>query len=178
MNGVAFTLIQPTVSNEPTATADNAVTYSFTTAEGLFFRPTQVQLKASRIGTNGGAVDISWKNANGTYELETSLLPERNNDYTSFSRHIDDIPSATGTSSLVVNIYKLSNEKQIALADITVTGQVLALTSGISTVAQGFLQRTYYSLDGIRLSSLRPGPCIEVSVLPDGTCQSRKLILK
>jgi len=178
LNGTAFTLIQPTVSNEPTATADNAVTFSFTPAEGLFFRPTQVQLKASRIGTNGGAIDISWKNANGTYELESSLLPERNNDYTSFSRDIDNVPSATGPSSLIVNIYKLNNEKQIALADITVTGQVLSLTSGISTVTQGILQRTYYSPDGIRMTSPRPGPCIEVTILPDGTYQSRKLILK
>ena len=180
MNNVNYTLIQPKIKNESAANSGNAVTFSFNAETGYYFRPTNISLKASRIGTDGGLLDISWKNSNGTYEVESMLKPERNNAVTDFSKDITDIPSAMGQSSLIVNIYKLGNDKQIALANIVVTGQVLSESTGVTNILNGYQLRgaDYYTLEGLHVANPTRGIYIEAITLSDGSRQCRKVILK
>ena len=152
---VSFSKIQPSVSNEATADSDNSVTLSITMADGYYFRPTKVQFLASRFGTNGGKIDVAWQNLNGWTEIESALTPERNNEggYTTFSKAVTEIPSASGSNSLVLNIYSLANNKQIGFANIAVTGEVKkADPSGIRNVIYNRHDGKTYDLRGTEIS--------------------------
>lgn len=161
IGGVKFTLVQPTENNAKTANESNALTFSITVAEGHYFRPTSVSMMLSRIGTDGGSVDIYWKNANGSHEIETVLKPDRNNGtpgYTTFSKQLTEIGSAEGVNSLVVNIYALGSSKQIGLAGITITGQVKEddpTSIGHLTFTPG--QSKTYNLQGIEVENPSKG---------------------
>ncbi|MCR4853836.1 MAG: hypothetical protein K5893_09625 [Prevotella sp.] len=179
MNNVYYTLLQPTIKNEASANDGNAVSFNFTAGTGYFFRPTNVSLKASRIGTDGGLLDISWKNGNGVYEIESMVKPERNNSITEFSKDISNIPSAQGVSSLVVNIYKLGSDKQIALAGIVVTGQVLSESTGVTNIYNNchLNNAEYYTMEGIHIENPSHGVYIQIVTLPDGTRQCQKVLV-
>ena len=183
INGKAFTMFQP-AQKENAANDGNAVAFRFTPSDGHFFRPTKIEMKISRIGTDGGSVDIAWQNANGTTTLESELVPNRNNAdggyFTSFSRDITGITSAAGVSAVIVNIYRLNDNKQVAFADVTITGQVLSADTGIESLTTHLLPLTsdYYSLSGQRLSAPSRGISIQVNTLPDGKRQARKVIMR
>ena len=180
IGGVDFAEVAPKQNNEATANADNAVSFNITMADGYFFRPTNVSFLASRIGTDGGAIDVIWKNDNGEYTIRTGISPDRNNGtpgYSTISNDISAVGSASGTSSLRLHIYKLGNTKQIALANIAVSGEVKTTdTEGISQVAYGPVLTQYYSPDGTLLASPCKGINIITTTLPDGTRQSRKVM--
>lgn len=161
IGGITFTLIQPTENNAKTVNDGNALKFNITVAEGYYFRPTKVAMLLSRIGTDGGNVDISWKNATGSHEIETTLKPDRNNStpgYTSFSKELTEIGSSEGVNSLVVNIYALGNSKQIALADIIITGEVKVNdASSIRKITFDARTGKTYNLQGIEVENPSKG---------------------
>ena len=183
INGKSFTMFQP-AQKENSANEGNAVAFRFSPAEGHSFRPTKVEMKISRIGTDGGCVDIAWQNANGNTVLESELLPNRNNAeggfFTNFSRDISDVNSAPGVSAVVVNIYRLNDNKQVAFADVAITGQVLSAETGIERIIGNYTtgQYEYYSLEGQRLQVPPRGLSIQVDNLPDGSRISRKVVIR
>ena len=81
-----ITKFQSAVKNEALANDGNAVAFSFTMADGYFFRPTKVAFYACRCGTDGGRLDIYWQTPDEKKELELGLTPERNNNYTAFEK--------------------------------------------------------------------------------------------
>ena len=147
-NGSRITKFQPkTDTSSPTA--DNAVSFNITMADGYYFRPTKVAFQACRCGTNGGAMAIYWQNANGKKEVEYGLNPERNNDFTDYSKEINDVASAQGTSSLICHIYSLATNKQIAIGNVAITGEVKSDATGISEVRMMTLGGgKFYNLQG------------------------------
>ncbi len=126
-------LLQPAVK-ETAAAADNALTFSFTLRDGYIFQPTNVSFNASRIGTDEGAIDVSYSTASASTTLTTALKPERNSIdpyFSAYSQAVAGIAAAPGSHSLTLNIYNLANTKQYGLANITIDG-VLNSANGIA----------------------------------------------
>lgn len=118
------TLFNP---NEQQKEADesNAIRFMIRPYPGLTFTPTKVSLKSTRFGTDGGNLDFTWVNPDGTtVTLATGEKPERNNvnHYSNFNFDITGATPGEGECGLLINLYGLSNNKQIGFADIVIEG--------------------------------------------------------
>ena len=164
-DGTTITKFQPSINNEATANDNNAVSFTFSIADKYYFRPTKIEIKSVRCGTDGGAIDISWKNSLGTTSLETMLTPERNNNFTTsaYTDILSDVASTSGSCSLVVNIYKLGNTKQIGLGGIIITGDMKQdAASGIEEQKViTFDDAATYTLQGVRVDHPSKGIYIQ-----------------
>ena len=164
-DGTTITKFQPSINNEATANDNNAVSFTFSIADKYYFRPTKIEIKSVRCGTDGGAIDISWKNSLGTTSLETMLTPERNNNFTTsaYTDILSDVASTSGSCSLVVNIYKLGNTKQIGLGGIIITGDMKQdAASGIEEQKViTFDDAATYTLQGVRVDKPSKGIYIQ-----------------
>ena len=144
--------------------------------DGYYFRPKNISFLAARIGTDGGLLDVSWKNDKGKWLIDEAIKPERNNNYTTFSKDINNISSSEGTNSLSFNIYKLGSSKQIAIANVSISGEVKKVDNGISSVSDCNFSSKYYSIQGMKLSNLQKGINIQVLTNSNGTKETRKII--
>ncbi|MBM6991968.1 MAG: pectate lyase [Prevotella sp.] len=164
VSGITETLLQPTTL-QSAAASDNAVTFSFTLKDGYLFQPNNVSFYASRIGTDGGKIDVSYSTSTASTTLTTGLQPERNSIspyYTSFNQSVTDIPAAEGTHSLTFNIYNLANTKQYGFNSIVIDG-VINTTTGISRPAILVISSDApcYNLGGQRVSASYRGLVIK-----------------
>ena len=160
VNGVTFTLMQPVNNNESSANDANALSFRITPIDGYYFRPTKISFNTTRIGTDGGLVDIFWNNADGKHDIDAAIQPERNSTgYTSYSKDITDISSTQGTSSLMLCLYKLGSSKQVGYANVTVSGQMKKDATGIAEVenASFNMNQDYYNLQGQKVSNPKKG---------------------
>ena len=157
VGGVTFTLLQPSMNNEAAANDDNALSFCITPAEGYFFRPTKIAFNTVRIGTDGGLVDVFWKNAEGKYDIDSAISPERNNTgtFTKFSKDINSINSTAGSSSLMLCLYKLGSSKQVGYANVCISGQMKKEAAGIAEVENATfnMSKEVYNLNGQRVSN-------------------------
>ncbi|MCH5309222.1 MAG: hypothetical protein J1E58_05105 [Prevotella sp.] len=150
-----LTCIQPLIKDEPSANADNALTFTLTVRDGYLFKPTKLSFTAARIGTDGGRMDLFWQNDGGKTEIESGILPERNNNFTSYDENVYGVAAAGGVNSLVIHIYKLGNTKQIALGNIVVTGELKTAATGISDIQiDRASDNVIYNLQGVRVPNL------------------------
>lgn len=160
VNGVTFTLMQPVNNNESSANDDNALSFRITPMDGYYFRPTKIAFNTTRIGTDGGLVDIFWNNADGKHDIDAAIQPERNSTgYTSYSKDITDISSTQGTSTLMLCLYKLGSSKQVGYANVTVSGQMKKDATGIAEVenASFNMNQDFYNLQGQKVSNPQKG---------------------
>jgi hypothetical protein len=156
VNGVTMTLVQP-AAQASSPSDDNALTFSFTLNDGYYFQPTNVAFQASRIGTDGGKINVVYATDAASSTLATDLVPERNSVspyFTTFSQDITDVPAAGGTHNLTFTIYNLGNTKQYGFANIAITGLVSS-TTGISKVVtlEANTNAPTYNLSGQRVDS-------------------------
>lgn len=160
--GGTLTKFKPSIKNESAANENNALSFNITMAEGYFFRPTKVAFHACKCGTGGGTLAIYWKNANGKKEIEVGFNPERNNDFSAYEKEIHDVLSATGTSSLICHIYNLDTAKQLAIGNVTITGEVKNETNAIGEVRMVTLGgEKFYNLQGVEVKNLSKGIYIQ-----------------
>lgn len=118
-------LINPSISNEGSANADNAVTFYVIPKKGITFTPTKVSFKTTRYGTNGGKTDVVWQNSDGTtVEIEKGVVSARNNDVTSYSHDISGAKASNGLCGLRLHLYALLDSKQVGYGDVTIEGVV------------------------------------------------------
>lgn len=158
----SITKFTSAVNNEASANDDNAVSFNVTMADGYFFRPTKVAFYACKCGTNGGKLDVEWKNGNGKSEIELGLSPERNNNYTAYEKEVNSVASAAGTSSLVMHILSLGTGKALAIGNVTITGELKTETSGIGELEMVTLGNApVYSLQGVRVTNPKKGIYIQ-----------------
>ena len=75
---------------------------------------------------------------------------------------MSDIASASGVNALKIHIYKLGDSKQIALANIAITGEVKSATAdGISRVVYRPETGKFYDLNGIENANPSKGIYIQ-----------------
>jgi len=152
-NGSRLTKIKSSINNEATANEANALSFNVTMNDGYYFRPTNIAFLACRCGTNGGKVDVCWKNDSGKSEIELGFTPERNNDFSTYSKDINDIASATGTNSLLFHIYSLGSGKAIAIGNVAITGEVKTPEeNGISETRNTTFSSKTYTLHGTEVN--------------------------
>ena len=131
--GQTQTLFQP-IAQDGNATDNNAVDFRVTLKNGYEFVPTKVSVNASRYGTSGGTADLKWVNGDGTMSLLDSQTPERSADesngtkhdpyYTTLTKTFANTKGTSGTFGVRVNIYGITNTKQIGLCDLVITGKL------------------------------------------------------
>ncbi len=184
------TKIRALVPNEESANDDNAVTFTFATKSGYKFQATDISFYATRLGTDGGKLDVSWKDAGGTVVLTAGQTPNRNNGDPAFTEYsftnVNGTPTE-GECSLIINIYALgqvkedgtNNLKDYGLGNIKVTGKLTDSSLGINqSYSENELSRTYYNLRGQKIAAPVKGVNIVLKKMSNGTTQSNKVILK
>ncbi len=159
LTGLNETLIGVTVNNEATPTDANKLSFVVTPASGCEFNVTRVSFTATRIGTDGGKIDVSWA---GT-KIASALHPARNKANPEYTTYTYDVTTSNPDKAhkLTLNIYKLGITKQIGLANIilegtlTRTGQSakMAVTNGIGELTtDGNADDGWYTLTGVKVS--------------------------
>ena len=147
------TRFQPTVANESAASEANAIKFLFRPYPGLVFTPTKISLKSTRYGTDGGKLDLSWINPDGTtVSLATGLVPDRNNKSDQPSTFAYDVTGATpaeGECGLQVNLYSLGDTKQVGFADIVIEGTLTGEKQEIPILASFKANGINYNVDDI-----------------------------
>ena len=156
-NGSKLTKLQSAVKNESTANDANSVAFSITLADGYYFRPTKVAFNVCKCGTDGGRLDVYWKNGNGKKEVELGLSPERNNNFTAFAKDVNDVASASGTSSLVLHILSLGTGKALAVGNVSISGELKTVSTGIGEATTTTLGGKVYNLQGVEVSRPQRG---------------------
>ena len=135
INGVSLnqTKFQPSISNEGSANEENQINFYIIPKNGLTFTPTKVSFNTTRYGTNGGLVDASWVNSDGTtVSIETGIVPARNNDVTAFSKEVSGAAASSGVCGLRLNLYKLGDNKQVGFGNIVIEGIVNGTTEDVA----------------------------------------------
>lgn len=142
------TLFQPSVK-EYDSNNDNIIYFWFTPANGQTFRPSKVSFNTTRWGTDGGTIDVSWVNSDGTtIPIESGIVPARNNatpNVTEFSADVTGAAASNGKCGLRINLYNLNTDKQVGFSDIVIEG--LMYLNGVPSFyingqTQAFPQRT------------------------------------
>ena len=170
------TLFYPDIADKEkdgTATDGNAVTFSVTLKEGYEFIPTAVNFYTTRYGTDGGSVDVNWLNGDGTNKkIATGISPARNNatpPYTAAEYTLNAYKATSGTFGVRFNLYGITNNKQLGLGDIIISGRVLSLSS--EGIAEGIhdirdtgtnTAAPYYTIDGRRMRTQPAQPGIYI----------------
>jgi hypothetical protein len=117
----------PTENNASAPASNNAIIFPIEVASGYYFKPSRVSLVATRFGTDGGKIDISWTNDDVSTTILEKETPVRNNATPPYETYGDTIkvePSING-GNLVVNIYSLGSTKQIGISNVELTGIVV-----------------------------------------------------
>ena len=156
VNGVSLnqTKFQPSIANEGSANEDNQINFYIIPKNGLTFTPTKVSFNTTRYGTNGGLVDASWVNSDGTtVSIEKGIVPARNNEVTAFSKAVSGAAASNGVCGLRLNLYKLGDTKQVGFGNVVIEGVVNGTTEDVAQ----------YSLN-VSIESDKAG---EVSVKPN-----------
>ena len=118
-------------SKDGGATENNAIEFMLTPKSGLKFTPTNVSFISSKFGTNGGKLDISWVNSDGSIiQLATNQAPARNDATnpvgqlsTKFSYNVTGATASEGACGLRINVYDL-DKKNVGFANIVIEGKV------------------------------------------------------
>jgi len=146
-----YTRFQPVVQNN-SVTENDFVSFNIKPKTGLSFTPSTVSFSCIRYGTDGGAVDVTWKSSDGTVtSLQTAIKPNRDNNVAGGSVVTIDlstigISASSGECSLRIYIYSLGNTKQAGLADVKVSGKMegtlinipsYSLTTAVSPLGAG-----------------------------------------
>ena len=130
-------------SKETSVAASNAIEFMITPQTGLTFTPTRVSFKATRYGTNGGDIMVSWVNSDGsTVPLTTEPFKvlQHSDTPTSISEKSFEVTGManSGTCGLRINLYTLDSGKRVGFSDIVIEGIVdnpLQTISGVGRAA-------------------------------------------
>ena len=135
----SYTETKLRISDKGSATAAaNAVKFVITPKTGMTFTPTKVSFVATRCGTDGGKMAMTWLDGeNGSTSLESGVTPQRNNATPSATKYEYDltakgVKATTGECGLQVVLYDVSG-KDYALAQIVIEGTLSGSVSAVTT---------------------------------------------
>lgn len=152
VNGVTLTLIEPTDKLDK-AGETGTIRFLIQPKFGFTFTPTKVALKASKVGTDNGTIDVAWQNTDGTaVNLATNIAPERNNKNGYSSLEYTNLSGATpgeGACGVVVSLYGLQNGKQMAFSDIIIEGTLSGTEKDVPVLASFNINNTEYQVEDI-----------------------------
>lgn len=152
VNGVTMTLIEPT---DKLAEAGETGTIRFLIQPkfGFTFTPTKVALKASKVGTDNGTIDVAWQNTDATtVSLAKGIAPERNNKNGYSALEYTDLSAATpgeGACGIVVTLYGLQATKQMGFADIVIEGKLNGTEKDVPVLASFKINSTTYDVEEV-----------------------------
>ena len=132
---ITYTRFQPRVQNINPTTGD-VVSFNIRPKTGISFQPTAISFHCQRYGTDGGLIDVAWRDANGVVTtLQTGIKPNRDNAGSATLVNISSLtlPANAGEGSLLIYIYALSNTKQVGLANVKITGRVSGSLVNVQT---------------------------------------------
>lgn len=168
---ITYTRFQPKVQNNNPTAAD-VVSFNIRPHTGISFQPTSISFHCQRYGTDGGFINVLWRDADGVVTiLQTGIKPNRDNSGSATIVDISSLslPAKTGEGALLVYIYALSNTKQIGLANVKITGKVtgslvniqtytlntIILPSGAGTVSSHPVGNSFEAGTQVRLTAAR-----------------------
>ena len=165
-NGFNETRIGVTVDNDPAPSNSNKLSFCVTPASGYALNITKVQFTATRIGTDGGSIDVSWA---GT-KIATALRPARNAqnpDHTTYVYNVTTAEPAKG-HKLTFNFYNLGITKQFGLVNVKLYGTItplksaakaMSFTTGINdiTVVSDADTAPWYTVTGMKVEKPTKG---------------------
>ncbi|MCH5326663.1 MAG: pectin esterase [Duncaniella sp.] len=135
------------------ASAANAIHFTFQPLPGLAFTPTKVSFKTTRYGTDGGRIDVAWENPNGTTKsLATNIQPPRDNATPSVGELSYTVSGATvaeGPCGLLINLYSLDAGKQVGFSDIVIEGTLSGTEREVPVLASFKANGIEYKADDV-----------------------------
>ena len=99
------------------------VAFSIVTKKGINFTPKKLTFNSQKCGTSGGVLDVVAKYGDNTVELLKGFNPERNSASSS-DIDLTALQTISGKVELYFYVYNLANNKQLALGNIVVTGDL------------------------------------------------------
>lgn len=141
------------VAKDSKANDGNAINFIITPKPGLMFTAKKVSFKTTRYGTNGGKLDIAWKNADGTLvSLATDKQPARDSETPNVSEFSFDITGAKpgdGACGLLINLYNLDNGKHVGFSDIIIEGTLSGTEKDIPILASFKINNKEYTVEDV-----------------------------
>ncbi len=140
-------------SQQSSPDESNAIRFLIQPKHGLKFMPTKISFNTTRYGTDGGYIDISWQNADGTtISLKTGVKPQRDNATPNVTECAYDVTGATaaeGACGVLVNLYGLANGKRIGFSDIVIEGTVSGQEKEVPMLATFTANGVDYNVDDV-----------------------------
>ena len=128
----------------------NAINFIITPKPGLTFTPTNVSFKSTRYGTNGGKLDIAWKNSDGTLvSLATAEQPLRDNATPNVSEFSYEVgaKASDGACGLQINLYSLDPGKHVGFSEIIINGTLSGEEKALPILASFKINGYEYAAD-------------------------------
>ncbi len=162
-DSLTFTQFNPTENIANVLDDQCYITFDVTPAPGVIFVPKKLRLNASRIYTDMCFIDIDCsRDSAEPQKLLRGFRPDRCNESPSYSE-IDLPLSSLGvgnTLRVTIYLYNISANKQLALNNVVIEGDIYASRSSVETVlpsgsADG--PTVFYDLKGIRIDNPQSG---------------------
>ena len=159
LNGLNETRIGVTVDNDPTPDDGNKLSFIVSPVNGYSLNITRIEFTATRIGTDGGNIDVSWAGS----KIASGLRPARNKanpEYTTYTYNVTTANQEKG-HKLTFNFYNLGITKQFGIANIKLYGTIKAIgtrakelnvTNGIEDVGITIDDNMpWYTINGVKV---------------------------
>ena len=159
LSGLTETRIGVTVDNDPAPSNDNKLSFVVSPVEGYSLNITRIEFTATRIGTDGGNIDVSWAGS----KIASGLRPARNKanpEYTTYTYNVSTANPQKG-HKLTFNFYNIGITKQFGLANIKLYGTLqtagakangFGVTDGIENVEISLGDNNpWYTLSGMKV---------------------------
>lgn len=126
VDGIAETTLKPATQTSA-ASSTNRIQFSLLPKKGIKFKPTKVSFYATRIGTDGGKIDMTYQVGDkSAVSLSSGNTPNRNNATPPYSFYSLDVSNATFSGdqfNLNIHIYNLGTNKEVGIANVVVEGE-------------------------------------------------------
>lgn len=170
-----FTLFNPTEAIGKSVDQDCCINFDVTAAPGYIFVPTKIKFDAARVATDMCLIDVvCFRDSETPQKLLTAFQPARSTDYSEIELPLNN--SGVGESlHVIVYLYNMSANKQLALGNIEIEGNVYASQSGADLIQADENCETveYFDMQGVRIDNPQAG---KPYVVRDGHNSSKKII--
>lgn len=161
-NAPTLSLFNPTEAIGKTVDEECSISFDMTPALGYIFVPKVIKLNAARVGTDMCYIDIVGIRDSGTAQkLLTAFQPARSSNSPSYSEielPINNI-GAGNSLRITVYLYNMSANKQLALGNVVIEGDVYASQSAIEPIPaeENTNSIEYYDIQGKRVDRPQNG---------------------